>query len=331
MSALEVLSSHEALRALRGEWEALCDVAARVTPFQRPGWVLPWMEHFDVSSPRALAVRCGRDLVGLVPAFSWGDGLRRNVSLLGVGVSDHLDALWAPGFERAILDAASGWLEDCGADWDTCAFDELGPKALLRDVRCPRGARVRAQPQSVCPVLVAAPAETELERVVPRRQAEQVRRARRRSARAGVVELGRADRLAELGRALEALVTLHTRRWERRGEAGALTDRRIIRFHQEVAIAFATRRALRLYVLRIDRRDAAVIYGFRERERVHLYLQGISPDFDRSSPGTILLAFVVEDALAEGVREFDFLRGSEPYKYAWGAVDEVNVVVRISR
>ena len=30
----------------------------------------------------------------------------------------------------------------------------------------------------------------------------------------------------------------------------------------------------------------------------------------------------VERALAAGKRRMDFLRGDEPYKYEWGAVDE---------
>jgi CelD/BcsL family acetyltransferase involved in cellulose biosynthesis len=30
----------------------------------------------------------------------------------------------------------------------------------------------------------------------------------------------------------------------------------------------------------------------------------------------------VERALAEGRHRLDFLRGNEPYKYQWGAVDE---------
>jgi CelD/BcsL family acetyltransferase involved in cellulose biosynthesis len=38
----------------------------------------------------------------------------------------------------------------------------------------------------------------------------------------------------------------------------------------------------------------------------------------------VLLGLVLEDALREGVREIDFLRGAERYKYAWGAKDEAN-------
>lgn len=35
-----------------------------------------------------------------------------------------------------------------------------------------------------------------------------------------------------------------------------------------------------------------------------------------------MLAQSLRRAVGEGVRRMDFLRGREPYKYAWGAVDQ---------
>jgi CelD/BcsL family acetyltransferase involved in cellulose biosynthesis len=37
-----------------------------------------------------------------------------------------------------------------------------------------------------------------------------------------------------------------------------------------------------------------------------------------------MIGHAVEQAAAEGLLEFHFLRGREPYKYAWGAVDRPN-------
>ena len=36
------------------------------------------------------------------------------------------------------------------------------------------------------------------------------------------------------------------------------------------------------------------------------------------APGIVLLAHVVRDAIERGFPTFDFLRGEEPYKYAFG-------------
>jgi CelD/BcsL family acetyltransferase involved in cellulose biosynthesis len=41
------------------------------------------------------------------------------------------------------------------------------------------------------------------------------------------------------------------------------------------------------------------------------------------SPGLVLLARCVEDAIRSGLREYDFLRGRERYKYDLGGRDRI--------
>ena len=47
------------------------------------------------------------------------------------------------------------------------------------------------------------------------------------------------------------------------------------------------------------------------------------------SPGVILLAHVVRDAITRGRRTFDFLRGEERYKYEFEPVPEPVYLVKI--
>ena len=43
-----------------------------------------------------------------------------------------------------------------------------------------------------------------------------------------------------------------------------------------------------------------------------------------------MIGHAIAAARAEGLRSFDFLRGGEAYKYAWGAVDEPAAGRRLS-
>ena len=52
------------------------------------------------------------------------------------------------------------------------------------------------------------------------------------------------------------------------------------------------------------------------------YNAGADPAARDLSPGVLMIYRLVERALSRGVRRLDFLRGNEPYKYEWGAVDE---------
>jgi CelD/BcsL family acetyltransferase involved in cellulose biosynthesis len=283
----------------------------------------------QVHDPRVLAVCEGRDVVGIAPFFVWGAAPARTVSPLGVGVSDHLDVIAATGFERCTLDAVTEFLEREAGTWNACSFEELGPQALLRDLRTPAGRATALRQQSVCPVLSMPSDFPSVETVIPRPQIQKLRKDQRRARGIGPLAFERADRCDAEG-ALRLLFTLHQKRWERRGEPGVLGDPRIRALHADAAALFGACGELRLYVLHIGGTPAAVVYGLRWGPRLYLYMQGIEPALDRASPGTLILGFVLDDAIHEGVTEIDFLRGAEPYKYAWGAVDEVNIAMTLT-
>jgi CelD/BcsL family acetyltransferase involved in cellulose biosynthesis len=123
---------------------------------------------------------------------------------------------------------------------------------------------------------------------------------------------------------MDALFTLHAARWERRGMPGMLADDIVQHFHRAVALAMLDAGMLRMHVMRSRDRIVAVFYGFASGNTVYYYLSGYDPDLEKLSPGTVIVAHAIEQAVREGATTFDFLRGAEEYKYAWGAKDRMN-------
>jgi CelD/BcsL family acetyltransferase involved in cellulose biosynthesis len=68
-------------------------------------------------------------------------------------------------------------------------------------------------------------------------------------------------------------------------------------------------------------------YGFRWRDEFAYYQTGWLPELASLSLGTVLVAEAIRAARADGARVFDFLRGQEPYKYRFGAVDKVDTTL----
>ena len=93
-------------------------------------------------------------------------------------------------------------------------------------------------------------------------------------------------------------------------------------FHLDAASAFLERNMLRLYVLYVAEDIAGAIYTFTHRRRAYCYLAGFDPRYKPFSPGTLLIAYTIESALAEHCKTVHFLRGNEAYKYFWGAQDQ---------
>jgi CelD/BcsL family acetyltransferase involved in cellulose biosynthesis len=61
---------------------------------------------------------------------------------------------------------------------------------------------------------------------------------------------------------------------------------------------------------------------FDDGDSVYYYNAGVEPDARELSPGVVMVACYMQRAIEFGRRRVDFLRGDEPYKYEWGAVDE---------
>lgn len=173
--------------------------------------------------------------------------------------------------------------------------------------------------------------DEKLSAVVPAGLLKKLRYYRRRLDRAFTVRWDEATGPASLAALFGALVRLHAARWAKQGVAGMLDSPRVVAFHRDVAAAFLARGMLRLYGLRLDGEVAAVWYGFAANRRVHYYLGGFDPAFDRYSVGTVIVGHATRRALEGGAAELDFLRGREAYKYAWGAADRPQRRMRMTR
>jgi len=78
---------------------------------------------------------------------------------------------------------------------------------------------------------------------------------------------------------------------------------------------------LRLSVLWDGSTALASMYQICFNNIVHLYNSGYDPQFSSLAPGLVLLGFCIKKACLDGCSEYDFLRGTERYKYDLGGQD----------
>lgn len=328
MIAVAVLRDEAAFAALRPEWRALWRRAPTGTPFQSPEWLYPWWRSFGTGEPAVLVARDGGDLVGLLPLYLLDNGDRRKLLPIGVGLSDHLEALVDP-IACGCADRLLAAIETIPG-WDECWLPDLDPQGPLAGAKPPGGlaeCRLAAEP---CPVLALPGGSDRLAEIVPRKTLRDLRQARARAAAAGdaAIETVVWD---SIGGAMDDLFRLHEKRWRERGETGVCDDPAVRAFHRAAAGALAEAGLLRLCRLRVGGRVLAVYYGFAANGAEYAYLAGFDPEKPRLSPGMQIIGHAIERAVAEGVRQFDFLRGREPYKYGWGAADRAKICRRLTR
>ena len=99
-------------------------------------------------------------------------------------------------------------------------------------------------------------------------------------------------------------------------------DARMERFFRRAIVALAAAGAARIAFLDLPDGPIAAFVTLEWDGTVGLYNSGFAPARAALSPGLVLLAHVVRDAIERGRRRFDFLRGEERYKYEFGPTPE---------
>lgn len=148
---------------------------------------------------------------------------------------------------------------------------------------------------------------------IGKKERHELRRKRRRfEASGGSLDLQRAT---TDGEAFRRFVDLHRRS---DGEKGSFMTDRMERF-------FAALYALPGWEIDSLVTEAgevtAAAFGYVDESGYYLYNSAFSPDLRHLSPGQVMLGALIERAIGERRRFFDFLKGEEPYKYRLGATE----------
>ncbi len=325
-AAVGVVDQHDPRRLaqLREEWRALFDAAAAPSPFLSWEWLHTWWSRFG--GKRRLWILEARDQAGELAgalALSSRQGLvgARRWQLVGNGVTgaDGLDVLARAGAAGAVRTAIARSLAAAVARWDVIDLEDLpcgSPTvAALRSALLPRGVRMHAERGFVCPAFaLRGTYEQHLGRI---RRRETFGRRVRWLARQPGFRIEVATEPGEASAAMEDFLRLHRLRWAAEGGSYGIPPGAVEDFHREVGPLLAGRGWLRLYRLLVGGEVLAAVYGIEVGRRFYYYQSGWDPAWSARSPGAVLVGRTIEDAYARGLADYDFLRGTEPYKLDW--------------
>jgi CelD/BcsL family acetyltransferase involved in cellulose biosynthesis len=308
------ITSLQELDGLAPEWTDLWQRSGSVTSFQRPEWLISWVEAFGPSELCVVEARHDNRLVGLAPMFIYKRATAGVLAPIGAGITDYLDWLVDPDYGFDSIDEMFRELNR--HDWQVMELLDLPSGSPLLHA----GTFRDSEPCDTCPAVRIA-AGSAFNQIVPRAQRRNLRTAQNRISREGTwqIETANSDTLSDF---LNTLIRLHRARWTQMRESGVLADPKVQQFHHRAAPRLLNCGVLRFYGLRFQGRLIAVLQTFVEDNAVYCYMQGFDPAYVDFSPGVLVLEAVMRDAIREGRPVVDFLRGREPYKYSWGAQDQ---------
>ena len=99
-------------------------------------------------------------------------------------------------------------------------------------------------------------------------------------------------------------------------------------FFLNVTKRFARKGWLALYFLTANDEPVAGLYCLEYKQKMYGGLSGFDPDYSKYGVGNLIIAKVVEKCIQKKIKEFDFLKGGEPYKFKYTARYRRNLNIR---
>lgn len=321
-----VVAGHDAFTELATQWNALHERAPSASFVNAWIWQYEWWRAYGRERPLRLLVATERGQVrGILPLYldrTWRLGVPATVArLVGTGgdtYPDDLGPVLEGGREREVAAAlARGAL--ALSEPDVLHLADLDPATPFASVLEAQALEAgleaeRSLAERIVYIDLPRTWEAYLASVTAHRRAR-IRSLRRKLAAGLPVRFFVWDDPARVGEALERLAYLHRRRWEAAGAPSeSFGSAAYLDFHRAVMETALRRRALRLYCLELAGEIAAMLYGYRFRNRVYIVQAGFDPAHARRRIGQAILGYAIEHAIGEGNVVFDFLRGAHAYK-----------------
>jgi CelD/BcsL family acetyltransferase involved in cellulose biosynthesis len=311
--------------ALRPEWNQLLRESCCDTIFLTWQWQTTWWKHLGDGGLLLLGFRSGDGrLVGLAPLYYDNcDPQKRVIRMIGCrDVSDYLDLIIARGHEEAVYRRFVSYLSREAEPWDVLDLCNI-PQAsqtfvLLQAMAEAEGYQTLVEIEDVCPIIPLPATWDEYLMMLDKKQRHEVRRKLRRAEDAGsrFLIVGPND---DLRAEMATFIELHQKSTP---EKDAFMDPQMQGFFLDVTQAAHQEGWLQLAFVEMEGERSASLLNFDYNNGILVYNSGYDPaSFRHLSPGIVVTAQCIENAITLGRDRFDFLRGGEEYKYRFGAQD----------
>lgn len=312
---------------LRKEWEELEKNVADLTVFQT--WVFQfyaWKTFADKVHPYlALARNEKGELVGCAPLgyriTKIGPVVIKQLGFCCVKYCDFQNFIVHKNYQDSVLPAFAEWLLAQRKNWHIMQFKLLredftlltAPELFTNKV----WEFIRIQKIGLAPFISIDKNWSDFQNALSSKRAKAVRYEVKNLYRYFPGRFQGYKNGPGLEQALEQLMDLHQKRIRQKHQLGAFATDAIRCGFQNLVRELEKRGYIAIHTISSNDRTIAAIGTFTFQNKVLYFQGGFEPEWNRYSPGKVVLAQRITEAITAGAEEFDFLFGDEDYKFAW--------------
>jgi len=323
-SVTRVVTEKE-ISSLEADWNRLSETAELPNVFMTFGWFRAWNQRLAQEDPHRrpniLVLRRDQEVVGISPFVlricSRFGFVVRKIEFVGNNYADHNDFVLG-GDAPGQIEAVARFLAQTSDEWDLVELRDLreagGQIPRIESALSRANLLHRILPeQEGCPYLpLDADSSTWMSNLsahVRRTLRKGMERANAEGLRVRIIENPH-----QVPGLLEELIDLEHGKHK---SAGPFIGKYPEVFHS-LFDALGTRGWLYVALLEQGSDPVAFQLGFRCGNKLWDYAKAYDRSFSRFSPGTLLVRAILDYGFSHGYKEYDFLRGEEPYKMVWG-------------
>ncbi|RPJ72742.1 MAG: GNAT family N-acetyltransferase [Desulfobacteraceae bacterium] len=282
------------------------------SPFILPGWIQAWREAFAPDArPWLISVRESARLIGIAPLRREDDTVR---FLASPDVCDHIDIVCDPRREAEFCGELLEVLRRDGIhrlDADPVRPDSAVLRRLVPEARR-RGFAVSVLQEDVLYALDLPESWDDYLQMLSAKQRHEIRRKLRRLGLQTAFEFRLADTPAAIAATVEEFLGLFRRN---RSDKAEFMNRAMEGYFRSLAERLPE---ARIGVLDVDGMPAAAVMCFDHRGTRYLYNSGFDAAQSHLSVGILCKVLSIREAMARGLKGYDFLKGDETYKHQLG-------------
>ena len=333
IATVDAISGIDNLGAIEREWESVHRADPEANVFTSSAWLRGRLSALG-DRWRVLVARpgAGKPIVGLLPLrflpslpaermpwekepfFPVADSEVRGLGMAGSPLADYTGFVCSAGYEDVAVAAFAEYVQH-NMEWaylEIC--DAIDPRldAFLGHFPEPRF-RVERRPPTPCPFLDL---NESWEAYLGARPHPRMRREIRHDLRAMERLPGlRRTSVADDG---ELQISVLLELWQ--GNWGTIPEPQLSQY-RSIFRSCLESGSLWLDILWDGDAPITGLLAFLDHERRSFcfYITGFDKRYAAFSPGTVIVAHAIREAIRQGYRFFDFLRGDEPYKFSLGA------------
>ena len=323
MYQIKVIDSMSKWVALHKAWNDLLEKSRSNTVFLTWEWLYTWAEQYLGENRQLLIVCVHKDgeLIGAAPWYI--NKMRskiltfRQLEFLGTPEtgSDYLDVIITRGKEREVTHCIYNYLfNEVPMIWDNLLFRDINADSLfllhflnrIEDA----GKYVEIQKGSFCPIMNLPKTTDEFYSILSPNRREQFRRHLRILERENKAE-HRTFISGDIESGLNALFFLYEKK-------KGCKDDSLLSFLKKLSIRSNKKNWMQIDFLRVNGENISGLLHLRYNDTLFMYIMAIDKAFmPKISIGNILVGLCLEKAVKEAFSIYDFLKGSEEYKFHW--------------